>query len=102
MVMNKLYSYLGLCQKAGKLKSGNFQVEDAVKDGSAVLVLFSSEASENSKKGFVDMCKFYGVKYQEIGSIDEISKAIGKECRVVLAVTDENMAALVESQLNSL
>lgn len=100
--MNKLYSYLGLCQKAGKLKSGTFQVEEAVKEGGAVLVLYSNEASNNSKKGFMDMCKYYEVKCVEIGGIDEISKAIGKECRVVLAITDENMAALVESQLNSL
>ncbi|MCR4781941.1 MAG: ribosomal L7Ae/L30e/S12e/Gadd45 family protein [Lachnospiraceae bacterium] len=100
--MSKLYSYLGLCQKAGKLKSGTFQVEESVKDGSAVLVLFSNEASDNAKKQITNMCKYYCVRCEQIGTVDEISRAIGKECRKVCAITDENMAALVAGQLESL
>jgi ribosomal protein L7Ae-like RNA K-turn-binding protein len=97
--MNKLYSYLGLCQKAGNLKSGTFQVEEAVKFGMAYLVLYSCDCSDNAKKKITNMCDYYEVKCHEIGTVDEISRAIGKECRKVCAVIDENMARLVEGQL---
>ena len=33
---NMLYSLMGMCQKAGKLVSGNETVESAVKSGKAV------------------------------------------------------------------
>ena len=43
---------LGLAAKAGKIASGEFSTERAVKSGSAFLVIVSEEASENTKKLF--------------------------------------------------
>lgn len=48
--MNKLYSNLGLCQKAGKLKSGSFQVEDAIKSNKACFVIIAKDSGNNTKK----------------------------------------------------
>ena len=38
---------LGLAARAGKIASGEFSTEKAVKSGSAFLVVVSEEASEN-------------------------------------------------------
>ena len=50
MAQNKVYSMIGLAMKAGKLTSGEFSVEHAVKAGKAALVIVSETASENTKK----------------------------------------------------
>ena len=58
---NKVLSLLGLATKAGKIASGEFSTEKSVKSGKGFLVLVAADASENTKKKFRDMCKFYKV-----------------------------------------
>ena len=89
---NKLLSMLGLCTKAGKLKSGEFQTESSVKSGEAFLVIVAVDASDNTKKKFNDMCTFYETPIIEYGLKEEMAKAIGKEVRAMLAVCDEGFA----------
>ena len=45
-------SYLGLAKKAGKVRSGEFQTEEAVKKKLACLVILAADASDNTKKKF--------------------------------------------------
>ena len=54
--MNKVHSMIGLATKAGKVVSGEFAVEKAIKDGKAFLVIIAEDASDNTKKHFSDMC----------------------------------------------
>ena len=61
MQRDKILSLLGLAAKAGRIASGEFSTEKAVKSGSAYLVVVSEEASENTKKMFRNMCSFYQV-----------------------------------------
>ena len=89
---NKLLSMLGLCTKAGKLKSGEFQTESSVKSGEAFLVIVAGDASDNTKKKFNDMCTFYETPIIEYGLKEEMAKAIGKDVRAMLAVCDEEFA----------
>ena len=49
---------IGLAQKAGKIVSGEFATEKAVKTGKAALVIVAGDASENTKKMFTNMCAF--------------------------------------------
>ena len=49
---NKIYSLLGLAMRGRNLVSGEFQTEDAVKKGSAMLVIVAEDASANTKKLF--------------------------------------------------
>lgn len=89
---NRFYSLLGLCQKAGRLKSGEFQTENAVKDGSARLVIIAEDSSDNTKKKFKDMCSFHNKEYIEAGTKETLGLAIGKELRSSLAVCDDGFA----------
>ena len=71
MAQNKTLSLLGLAQKAGRIASGEFSTEKAVKEGRAFLVIVSEEASANTSKKFVNMCTYYRVpcwKYKERGT----------------------------------
>lgn len=48
---------LGLCSKAGKAASGEFQCEDAVRSRTARVVLLASDASGNTVKKFQNKCR---------------------------------------------
>lgn len=88
----KIFSLLGLAARGRRVVSGEFMTERAVKDGSAALVMVSSEASDNTCKMFRNMCKFYDVPLYFFGSKEELGHAMGKEMRASLAVTDEGFA----------
>ena len=59
MNRNKVLGLLGLAEKAGKVRSGEFSTEKAVKSGKAGLVIVSEESSDNTKKMFRNMCTYY-------------------------------------------
>lgn len=54
---DKVISLLGLAERAGKIASGEFAAEKAVKTGKARLIIVAEDASDNTKKKFSDMCK---------------------------------------------
>lgn len=99
MVQNKVYAMLGLATKAGKLASGEFSTEQAVKAGRAALVIVSETASENTKKKFRNMCTYYEVPLYFFGEKETLGHAMGKELRSSLAVLDEGFAKAIEKCL---
>lgn len=65
----------------------------------AHLVIVASDASDNTKKHFSDMCAYRKVPYAEYADKTSLGHAIGKEFRASLAVTDENLAKLILNKL---
>jgi len=96
---DRILSMLGLAAKAGRIASGEFSTEKAVKSGSAFLVVVSEEASENTKKMFRNMCSFYQVPMYLYASKERLGNAIGKQFRASLAVLDEGFAKSLEEKL---
>ncbi|MCI8418539.1 MAG: 50S ribosomal protein L7ae [Lachnospiraceae bacterium] len=96
---NKVLSLIGLATKAGRVVSGEFSTEKAVKAGRASLVLVSEAASENTKKMFRNMCTYYAVPLYFYGEKEELGRATGKEERTSLALLDNGFAKAVEKQL---
>ena len=86
--------------KAGKVVSGEFATEKAVKTGTAWMVIVSEAASENTKKMFRNMCTFYKVPMFVYGTKEDLGHSMGKEFRASLAVTDEGFAKSIEKRLN--
>ena len=76
MAQNKIYSMIGLAMKAGKLTSGEFSTEHAVKAGKAYLVIVSETASENTKKKFRNMCTYYEVPLYFFGEKETLGHAM--------------------------
>ncbi len=92
MKNDQVLSLLGLSAKAGKIRSGEFQVEKAVKENQAFVVIVATDASDLSKKGYRDMCSFYQVPIYEYQTKEELGRCIGKEFRAAVAVVDEGFA----------
>ena len=78
--------------RAGKIASGEFKTEESVKASKARLVVIASDASDNTKKKFMNMCTFYEVPYIVYSNKEELGHYIGRECRASLAVNDEGLA----------
>lgn len=88
-----------MAMKAGKVASGEFATEKAVKTGKAALVIVSEAASENTKKKFRNMCAYYQVPIYFFGEKEELGHAIGKEFRASLAVLDDGLAKAIEKNI---
>lgn len=91
---------LGLAERAGKIASGEYSTERAVKSGRAFLVIVSTEASDNTQKMFQDMCSYYHVPMYLYAPKETLGRAIGKGFRASLAVMDEGFAASLIEKLN--
>lgn len=87
---------LGLAQKAGKVVSGEFSTEKAVKSGKAFRVIVAGDSSDNTKKMFSDMCTFYKVPIHFFSDKETIGHSIGKQFRASLAILDEGFANTIK------
>lgn len=96
----KVLSLFGLAARAGRIASGEFQTETAVKSGTAYLVVVAEDASENTRKLFRDKCSFYKVPVVTLGTKEELGHSIGKEYRASLAVLDAGFAEAVMKKIN--
>jgi ribosomal protein L7Ae-like RNA K-turn-binding protein len=88
----KIISMLGLAQKAGKVVSGEFSTEKAVKQKKAFIVIVADDSSDNTKKMFSNMCEFYKVPIYFFSDKESVGHAIGKEFRASLAILDEGFS----------
>lgn len=100
--MDKVLSLLGLAARGKNLVSGEFLTEKSVKTGKAALVIVGVDASDNTKKMFTDMCTYRSVPIYFYGTKSEIGRALGKELRASVAVTDSGMAANIKKRLEDL
>jgi ribosomal protein L7Ae-like RNA K-turn-binding protein len=89
---DKIYSFLGLAAKAGKVISGEGASELAVKSNKAKFVIVAEDASENTAKRFIDMCGYRNLNLRRFGRKEMLGKRIGKEIRAVVAITDKGFA----------
>lgn len=98
---DKILSLIGLATKAGKTASGEFLTERETKTRKAFLVIVASDASDNTKKKFREMCKFYKVPIYFYGDKDTLGHAMGKEFRASLAILDEGFAKGIQKELKT-
>ena len=89
---DKVLNMLSLASKGGNIASGEFMTETTVKDGRSLLVIVASDASDNTKKMFKDMCSFYNTGFRIYSDRASLGHAIGKEFRASLSVTDKGLA----------
>ncbi len=92
MNKQKALGYLSLAAKAGKLASGEFQTEEAVKKHRARVIVIAEDASENTKKKFRTMGEARDISCVSISDREEIGRITGKGFRAVCALQDENLA----------
>jgi ribosomal protein L7Ae-like RNA K-turn-binding protein len=97
--MNKqLYSLLGLASRARKIVSGESLLK-SIQSNKVKLVLICEDASENTKKKYLDKCNYYHIPIYFIDDVDTLSNAIGKDNRVCVGINDEGFASKIKSIL---
>lgn len=92
MRQSRILSLLGLAVRAGAAVSGSFSVDKVGKGGRAQLVIVASDASDNTKKHYSDMCRYYGIPFALYGTKETLGKAVGKDYRSAAAVLDRGFA----------
>lgn len=91
---DRFLSLLGMARRAGKLSLGHDGVKDCVRNGSAVLVIISSDASERLKNEFVRLCGAHGGKASVLltdYTMQTVSRAVGSKTGTV-SVNDDGFA----------
>lgn len=102
---DKIYSFLGLATKAGKLVSGDETCEMALNKSSVNLVIVAEDASQNTKKKFTDACNFRNIEIRIFGQKDLLGKFTGKKIRSVVAILDKGfskrLVEMIDSSVNN-
>ena len=88
----KIYSYLGLATRAGKIVSGDDSTLLELKRGNVKFVIVAEDASNNTKKLFKDKSTYRNVPYVYFSSKLQLGLAIGKAPRAVIGIKDEGFA----------
>lgn len=96
----KISSLLSLSAKAGMLLTGEETAEKLLQKGSAELVILAEDASNNTKKKFVNKCFFYEKPVRVFGEKALLSKCVGKTGRTVYVVTDSGFAKRLQELID--
>ncbi|MBQ7564813.1 MAG: ribosomal L7Ae/L30e/S12e/Gadd45 family protein [Lachnospiraceae bacterium] len=97
---DRILSMLSIAQRGGNVKSGELQTEEAVKNGSAGLVIVADDASENTKKKFRNSCAFYEVPFRSYADKNTLGWAIGRDFRACVAVTEQGLAERIRELID--
>lgn len=96
----KVLQLLGLAARARKIITGEELTVREIRAGKAHLVIIAEDASKNTMKKISDKCNTYNVEKHVFGTREMLGHAIGKESRVVLALTDAGFANKMSGLLN--
>ncbi|MBR3002961.1 MAG: ribosomal L7Ae/L30e/S12e/Gadd45 family protein [Clostridia bacterium] len=78
--------------RARTVSFGADSVKEEIIKRKAKLVIVSCESSDRTKEKFKKLCDEYNIPIIVDGTIEELSKAIGKENKATFAVKDINLA----------
>ncbi len=92
MNSNRIRTALGFAMRAGKCISGDFICEKAVKNGTALAVAVDEGASEATRERYTGMCQRAGIPCV---FIEDLGRAIGKDNRMIAAVTEAGFARMI-------
>ena len=79
-------------QKHGKISFGADSVENDIKKKTIKLVIVSEDSSNRTKDKFKKIAEQHQKPVIVAGTIEELSKAIGKNNKAILGILDENLS----------
>ena len=91
----RIYTFLGFAQKAGKIASGENTVEAKIKEKSACLLIIAEDAPEHTKERMERLARQCHVDHLFFGEKNRLGQSIGKSPRNVVLVSDKNFAAQI-------
>jgi ribosomal protein L7Ae-like RNA K-turn-binding protein len=97
--LQRVLNMLGLCARAGRIKTGLDGCEQAIKRQGATLCLVDGGISPASRKAMEDACRYAGAMLYELPP-GTLGDAIGKPGRMAAAITDQGFAKRIQTLLN--
>lgn len=101
-MINKIYSMLGLCMKAGKIAYGSDMCEENIKNKKAKVLIIANDTSDNTKKKFENISKRENIDLFFFGDINSISHSIGKNNKAIIAILEDGFANKIKDMLKEL
>ncbi len=98
---SRIYSFLGLAAKAGKIVSGGEVCERAVKSGKICLIIVAEDAANNMKRRFKGMCEYRGIDIRIFGERELLGKFTGKDMRVVIGILQDEFAKQILKMIDN-
>ena len=89
---NRVYNYLGIAQRAGKVVSGENTLMSKGNFYKYTLLIIADDAPHSVKRKFLGKAASNDVDHLLFGSKESLGSAIGKSPRTVLALTDKNIS----------
>lgn len=88
----RLSGLLGLATRAGKIVFGTEACISSIEKNKVKLLIIAEDAADRTKSNFKNICKKRGIPIKEKMKIEELSKAIGKQNKAVIGITDVNFS----------
>ena len=96
----KVYGLIGLATKAGKLTAGTEACLEEIEKKTIKLILIATDASDRTKKIFHDKCEEKKIPIYELTTMEELSRVIGKNNKVVIGIKDKGFGAAIHNMIN--
>ena len=97
----KVLQLLGLAHRAGAVSLGTGAVREAVRGGSARLVLTAEDASQGQLDKVRPLLEHRGVPERSIGSRADLGTALGRLQLTAIAIENDGFAARILEILDS-
>ena len=96
MENKKILALLGIAKKAGKVCSGTFLSEDAIRKGKAFLVIIAENSSQGTRKVLTDKSTYYRVPVTVYGTKETFGSILGCNERSAVTILDEGIARKIQ------
>ena len=89
--MNKFFNFLGLAKRSGNVLEGYSKCNEERNRRKLFLFIISPDASDSSRRKFINHCKEKNIPYIEDFSKEELGAAVGRPEIKILAIVDANI-----------
>ena len=96
MTNKKILGLLGLASRARKITFGTDSTLQDIKKNKVKLVIVAEDASDRTKNKFIEATSNLSIPIIIFESIDNLSKAIGKDNKAIIGVKESNIATEIE------
>ncbi len=97
--MDNWLNWIGLAKRAGQLAPGHNQVQKAMNEGTAKLVLIALDSGESVYRKYHLWAQNLGIPMAQAGTMLDLGRAMGMGPHAVLAILDKNIANRLANQL---
>lgn len=96
-----IYTFLGLCHRAGAMLSGGDQLMDGLKNKKGKLLLIAEDTSPRTSKELAAVAERTHTPCRIFGKKEELGQALGKGQRSALLIMDSGFAKAVAKKLEA-